>query len=134
MPAAFKFGFKECGTQAMAISGPINRAPRAMAFASLCPRASAADSGSATCAQRHAGLRLAAIATPIPEPHTVMPRSAWPSANASASMPHIRIIDAFVAVGTEIEHLVALIAEPAGNQVLEVDAGMIGGKGDAHDR
>ena len=54
-------------TQAIAISGPISRAPSAIALASLCRRASEDESGSATCAQRQAGLRLAAIATPMPE-------------------------------------------------------------------
>ena len=39
-----------------------------------------------TSAQRHAGLRLTAIEMPIPDPHTAMPRSARPSAIASASI------------------------------------------------
>ena len=42
------------------------------------------------------------------------------------------IIDAFVAVGAEVEYLMAVLAKPAGNQVLEVDSGMVGGKCDAH--
>ena len=71
---------------------------------------------------------------PMPEPQTAIPRSAWPSASASASMrAESRIIDAFGAVGAEVDDLVALLGEPAGELVLEVVAGMVGGEGDAHD-
>src|SRR3546814_2506540 len=58
---------------ARAISSPIRRAPSAMTLASLCSRANAADSGSLTSAQRHAGLRLTAIEMPMPEPHNATP-------------------------------------------------------------
>ena len=64
----------------------VSRAPIAMALASLWLRASSADSGSATSAQRTAGLRLAAIMMPIPDPHSAIPRSAAPVAIASASL------------------------------------------------
>ena len=74
------------------------------ALASLCSRASGAERGSATWAQRHAGLRLTAIAMPMPEPQTAIPRSA--SAVGKRLGQHrakARIIDAFVAVGAEVE-------------------------------
>ena len=45
-------------TQALAMSLPISRAPRARTFASLCSRASAAESGSSTRAQRHFGFAV----------------------------------------------------------------------------
>src|SRR5690606_22200949 len=69
---------------ALAMSTPVSRAPIATTLASLCSRASFADSGSDTSAQRHAGLRLTEIEMPIPDPHSATPRSALPLATASA--------------------------------------------------
>jgi hypothetical protein len=47
-------------------------------------------------------------------------------------MPEPRIIDAFVAVGAEVEDVVALLGEPGRKLVLEVNAGVVGGHYDAH--
>lgn len=44
-----------------------------------------------------------------------------------------RIIDAFMAVSSEVGDLVALLGEPAGELVLEIYAGMVGGDYDVHD-
>ena len=46
--------------------------------------------------------------------------------------PVARIIDALVAVGAEVEDVVALCREPGRKLVLEVDAGVVGGHYDAH--
>src|SRR6185312_13334351 len=86
VPAPSKSVERKVSTQALAISTPIRRAPSAIALASLWRRARLADSGSSTCAQRQAELRFAAMATPMPDPQTVIPRSARPSASASASI------------------------------------------------
>ena len=43
-----------------------------------------------------------------------------------------RVIDAFMAVGAEVEQLVTLLGEPGRQLVLEVDAGMVGGEDYAH--
>ena len=72
--------------QAFAISMPTSRAPRAITLASLCSRASIADSGSDTSAQRQAGLRFIAIEMPTPDPQSAMPWSASPLAIAFASL------------------------------------------------
>ena len=121
-------------THALAISTPIRRAPSAMALASLCCRASEADSGSATWAQRQAGLRLAAMATPMPGAANADP-ALGPAVGQrfGHQRAELRIIDAFMAMGAEVEHLVTLLGEPARELVLEVDAGMVGGEYDAHD-
>ena len=42
------------------------------------------------------------------------------------------IIDALRAIGPEVGHLMPLVAEPAGELVLEQIAGMVGGEGNAH--
>src|SRR5690606_31002425 len=75
---------RKAAMHAFAISIPVSRAPSATTLASLCSRASLAESGSDTRAQRHAGLRLTDIAMPMPEPHSAIPRSALPFATASA--------------------------------------------------
>src|SRR3954468_3717772 len=75
---------RKASRQAPAISMPIMRPPMARTLASLCSRASRAESGSATSAQRQAGWRLAAIEMPIPEPHKATPISARPGAIPSA--------------------------------------------------
>src|SRR3546814_12114184 len=62
------------------MSRPVSRAPSAMTLASLCSRASFADKGSDTSAQRQAGLRLTAIEMPTPDPHSATPRCALPFA------------------------------------------------------
>ena len=117
------------------MSLPISRAPSAITLASLCSRASCADSGSATRAQRQAGLRLTAIEMPMPEPQTAMPRSASAGGERLGELAAvIGIIDAFGAVGAEVGDLVALLAEPGGELVLEHVSGMVGGEGDAHGR
>ena len=56
----------------------------AIALASLCERHSRAESGSETCAQRTLGLRLAAMAMPMPEPQMVMPKGASPRSSELA--------------------------------------------------
>src|SRR5205085_9069199 len=76
--------FKNCSTQSRAASIPISRAPSASTFASLCSRASRADSPSETNAHRQAGLRLTAIEIPIPDPHKAIPRAASPASIAAA--------------------------------------------------
>ena len=43
-----------------------------------------------------------------------------------------RIIDAFVAVSSKVEDLMALLAEPRGKLFLEIDPGMVGGEDYAH--
>src|SRR3546814_4838016 len=48
-------------THALAMSMPVSRAPIATTLASLCSRASFADSGSDTSPQRHEGLRFTEI-------------------------------------------------------------------------
>jgi hypothetical protein len=96
--------------------------------------ASAADSGSSTWAQRHDGLRLAAIAMPMPEPQTVIPRSARPSATPRRASRHIRDNRRFRDRSCQGRaHVVALLAQPGGELVLEVVPGMVGGEGDAHE-
>ena len=50
----------------------------AIALASLCSRASAAESGSDTSAQRSAGLRLTAIEMPMPLPQIAIRRVEQP--------------------------------------------------------
>src|SRR5207244_1579910 len=52
---------RKARTQALAMSLPMSRAPSASTFASLCSRASAADRGSSTRAQRQRGSRLTAM-------------------------------------------------------------------------
>src|SRR5579884_763434 len=71
---------RNASTHAFAMSVPISRPPIASTFASLCWRASSAESGSSTRAQRHSRLRLTAIDMPMPEPHIAMPRSDLPRA------------------------------------------------------
>jgi hypothetical protein len=44
----------------------------------------------------------------------------------------LRIIDAFRGIGPEVDDLVALLAQPSRELVLEGKPGMVGGKGDAH--
>src|SRR3546814_8982048 len=66
-------------THALAMSMPVSRAPIATTLASLCSRASFADSGSDTSAQRHAGLRLTEIEMPIPDPRSEEQQAELPS-------------------------------------------------------
>ena len=66
--------------------GTVSRAPMAITLASLCSRASLAESGSETSAQRTAGLRLTAMEMPIPDPHSATPCSALPEATWVASL------------------------------------------------
>src|SRR3546814_605252 len=75
---------RKAARHALAMSMPVSRAPSAMTLASLCSRASFADKGSDTSAQRQAGLRLTAIEMPTPDPHSATPRCALPFATASA--------------------------------------------------
>ena len=71
----------------------------------------------------------------MPEPQTAIPRSARPSrAPRPSCAPNSRIIDAFGTVRAEVVHLVALLAQPVGELVLEDVSGMVGGEGDAHVR
>ncbi len=107
-------------------SSPMTRAPMAMALASLCWRASAAESGSDTSAQRQGGLRLAAIEMPMPDPHNATPRSAWhrPAPRRSRGRnrdsrrsPNRRSPD-------PAPH--ALFAKPVRQHGLQRDGGMIG--------
>src|SRR5207248_2440578 len=70
---------RKVSTQLLAMSSPISLAPSAMTFALLWRRASAAETGSETSAQRAAGLRLTAIEMPIPDPQMAMPKSASPA-------------------------------------------------------
>ena len=72
--------------QALAMSMPVRRAPKAKALASLCSRANAAESGSPTRAQRKARLRLTAMEMPMPLPQSAMPYCDAPLATASASL------------------------------------------------
>src|SRR5205814_9371990 len=76
---------RKAETHALAMSLPTRRAPSASTFASLCSRASAAERGSSTRAQRQRGSRLTAMEIPMPEPQTAIPRSAAPFAIARAS-------------------------------------------------
>src|SRR6185369_13822220 len=52
---------RKAKTQALAMSAPTKRPPSASTLASLCSRASCAESGSSTRAQRHFSSRLTAI-------------------------------------------------------------------------
>src|SRR4051794_13444791 len=76
---------RKAATQALAMSLPTSLAPSARTLASLCSRASVAEIGSSTRAQRQCGSRFTAIEMPIPEPQTAIPRSAAPVATARAS-------------------------------------------------
>ena len=84
MAIAQEFGGEEALDTCLRHSWPVSRAPIAMTFASLWLRASSADSGSDTSADRQAGLRLAAIEMPIPEPHSAIPNLASPVSIALA--------------------------------------------------
>ena len=81
------------------------------------------------------GSRLTAIEMPMPEPQTAMPRSASPRGDRLGELgAEIGIIDAFGAVGAEVGDLMALLAQPGGELVLQGETGMVGGEGDAHGR
>ncbi|MNC95793.1 hypothetical protein D3C83_129950 [compost metagenome] len=62
-----------------------SRSPSASALASLCARASRADSTLQQSAQRTPRTRFATIASPLPDPPSTMARSSSPRASASAA-------------------------------------------------
>ena len=98
---------------------------------SLCSRASAAESGSETSAQRQAGWRLTAIEMPMPEPHSATPlRRAAVGDRLGERGSHNRDNRPSGAVRPEIEHLVPGLARQCGERGLELDRGVIGGDGD----
>ena len=101
---------RKAETQAFAISGPIK--PRAKR-----DRIGVVMLASERSGQRLGDLRAAARRIAVggdrdadPEPQTVIPRSARPSASGLGHQrPEARIIDAFVAVGAKVERLMALV-------------------------
>src|SRR5579864_6789125 len=73
-------------TSARASSGGVSRAPSASTLRSLCIRLSFAASSVPMAMARMPATLLAAIAMPIPDPHTRMPRSKWPAATSWATL------------------------------------------------
>jgi hypothetical protein len=53
---------------------------------------------------------------------------------AGQPRPEFGVIDAVGAVGAEVGDLMPGLSQPGGKLVLQGEAGMIGGKGDAHAR
>ncbi len=120
-------------TQALAVSSPTRRAPRAMTLASLCSRLSAAEMGSLTSAQRQAAWRLTAMAMPAP-------RAAERDAALGPSVRDmlgklvaiVGVIDPRSAIRTQVRHLIAFARQPPGQFGLQFERGMIRSDGDAH--
>src|SRR5579864_6498542 len=69
----------------IATASPVARCPTHRTFASLCRRENSAVYISLQTAARIPWILLATIASPLPEPATMMPRSASPSATARAT-------------------------------------------------
>ena len=70
--------------------------------------------GSSTRAQRHLGLRLIAIEMPIPEPHRDAALGLAGSDARGQLRAVFRVVDALEAVGAEVGHVMALLAQPGG--------------------
>ena len=96
------------------MSSPISRAPMAMALTSPCSRASRAETGSDTSAQRNPARRLA-VRDGIGE-----------------FVAEVGIIDTFVTDRSEIGNVMPSLAQPGGKLGLHGNGGVIGGNGDAH--
>ena len=115
------------------MSEPVSRAPMAMTLASLCSRASLAESGSETSAQRHGGVA-------VDRDGNADARAAQRHAAFGFAFGDMRgelvaivgVIDRSLAVGAKIGDLVALRGQPCGKLGLEGEGGVIGGDGDAH--
>ena len=68
---------------------------------------------------------------PMPVPHTRTPRGARPSPRAAASAAgHVGIVDGAAVVRAEVEHLEPAPPDLVLEEVLQLEAGMIGGEGD----
>ena len=119
--------------QALAISIPINRAPSAMTLASLCWRASRAESGSATWAQRTV-IAIGGDRNPDPAPaqrHAELGLAARDGIGQDVAI--VGVVDTGLAVGAQIAHLMPAIAKPCGDFVLHGNSSMIGCNGEAHE-
>ena len=109
------------------------RAPMAIMLASLCSRPRRAVTGSVAWTQRMPRILLATICSP-------RAAAAEDDAEAAVAGRHgtrrrrdvVGIVDGLVAVHPEVDDLVAVLAEPVDDELLEGQAGVVGGDGDAH--
>ncbi len=110
------------------------RAETVMTFASLCARASLANSGSVTLAARTPSTLLAAIAMPIPVPHTSTPASASPAATYAADLEReVGVVDRLITrAGAHVIDVMPLRDQVRLETLLLLETGMIGAECDAH--
>ena len=99
----------------------------------MCSRISCAAKRSVATPARAPGTRLAAIEMPIPLPQTTTPRSARPGGDgASDGEAEVGVVDGDGGGGAEVEHLVPQLGRAAGEELLQLEARVVGAKSDAH--
>ncbi len=92
-------------------------------FASLCRRASRADSSLQQSAQRTPRRRFAAIASPLPDPPSTTPRSQRPSGDGfSRRTDEVRIIHGLVRKRPEVFDVVAERPQTIGDHGLVTES------------
>ena len=120
---------RNISSESVATSGPVKRSPKQITLASLCSRASRAEVTSCTTAARTPAILFAAMAMPIPVPHTQTPKSAPPDTTlAPDGGTEVRVVHRLGREGAEVRHFVTQKGEALGEVLFQIQAGVVGSR------